>query len=54
MSPLLKAPRVQTGGLLLAPSSLTKAGRASKALGLLLMLWTAPPPAHECQGCGCC
>ena len=18
------------------------------------MLWTAPPPAHECQGCGCC
>jgi hypothetical protein len=20
----------------------------------LLMLWTAPPPAHECQGCGCC
>jgi hypothetical protein len=21
---------------------------------LLLMLWTAPPPAHECQGCGRC
>jgi hypothetical protein len=20
----------------------------------LLMLWTAPPPAHECHGCGCC
>ena len=20
----------------------------------LLMLWTAPPPARECQGCGCC
>jgi hypothetical protein len=19
-----------------------------------LMLWTAPPPARECQGCGCC
>jgi hypothetical protein len=18
------------------------------------MLWTAPPPAHECHGCGCC
>ena len=22
--------------------------------GPLLMLWTAPPPAHECHGCGCC
>src|SRR5680860_364674 len=20
----------------------------------LLMLWTAPPPAHQCHGCGCC
>src|SRR5437868_847983 len=20
----------------------------------LLMLWTAPPPARECHGCGCC
>ena len=20
----------------------------------LLMLWTAPPPAHECHGCGRC
>ena len=20
----------------------------------LLMLWTAPPPARKCQGCGCC
>ena len=19
-----------------------------------LMLWTAPPPARECHGCGCC
>src|SRR3990170_5378395 len=18
------------------------------------MLWTAPPPAHQCHGCGCC
>jgi hypothetical protein len=23
-------------------------------LSLLLMLWTAPPPARECQECGCC
>jgi hypothetical protein len=23
-------------------------------LGLLLMLWTAPPPARECHECGCC
>jgi hypothetical protein len=22
--------------------------------GRLLMLWTAPPPARKCQGCGCC
>jgi hypothetical protein len=21
---------------------------------LLLMLWTAPPPAHRCHGCGRC
>jgi MFS superfamily sulfate permease-like transporter len=21
---------------------------------LLLMLWTAPPPARKCHGCGCC
>jgi hypothetical protein len=20
----------------------------------LLMLWTAPPPALKCHGCGCC
>ena len=20
----------------------------------LLMLWTAPPPARKCHGCGCC
>ena len=20
----------------------------------VLMLWTAPPPARECHGCGCC
>jgi hypothetical protein len=26
----------------------------SSALCLLLMLWTAPPPAHQCHGCGCC
>jgi hypothetical protein len=30
MSPLLNAPRVQTGGLLLAPSSKTKVGWATK------------------------
>ncbi|MGZ3351013.1 MAG: TerC/Alx family metal homeostasis membrane protein [Xanthobacteraceae bacterium] len=24
------------------------------ALALLLMLWTAPPRARECHGCGCC
>ena len=30
-------------------------GRACTiALCPLLMLWTAPPPAHECHGCGCC
>ena len=20
----------------------------------VMMLWTAPPPARECHGCGCC
>jgi hypothetical protein len=26
----------------------------STALRPLLMLWTAPPPAHRCHGCGRC
>ena len=28
--------------------------RASLRACRLLMLWTAPPPARKCQGCGCC
>jgi arylsulfatase A-like enzyme len=27
---------------------------ASAPSGMLLMLWTAPPPARECYGSGCC
>jgi len=29
-------------------------GSTARRKGPLLMLWTAPSPAHECQGCGCC
>ena len=24
------------------------------AIEIFMMLWTAPPPARECHGCGCC
>src|SRR5581483_7247149 len=27
--------------------------RSGTRIRLLLMLWTAPPPARECHGCGC-
>jgi hypothetical protein len=27
---------------------------SQSADGPLLMLWTAPPPAHRCHGCGRC
>jgi hypothetical protein len=41
-------PRVKPGG---DAGSLARAESISPPH---LMLWTAPPPARKCHGCGCC
>jgi hypothetical protein len=48
-------------GLTVSPSLLTRADQVIESRGCLLrcmspelMLWTAPPPARECQRCGRC
>jgi hypothetical protein len=42
------------GRLWAAFSLVAIAGGHFGAPCLLLMLWTAPPPAHRCHGCGGC
>ena len=46
-------PLVPTIGNIFAPIVLFCLAQCQDAL-LLMMLWTAPPPARECHGCGCC
>ena len=37
-----------------ARNSAKPSGATLRCAPPALMLWTAPPPARECQGCGCC
>jgi hypothetical protein len=48
-------------GLTVPPSLLALADEVIEARVIccicsrpVLMLWTAPPPARKCHGCGCC